>query len=78
MIHSDVPDSSQFHPELFEKWMRNWTMHYNAEPFRSTLRATNLPQSYIAAGFEPSGDCETKIPRAAAAATYKKTRGDGA
>lgn len=72
MIHSDVPESSQFHPEPFEQWTRNWTMDYNAEPFWSTLRATNLPQSCIAAGFEPSGDCETKVPSAAVAETCKR------
>ncbi len=78
MIHSDVPESNQFHPDPFDQWTRDWTTHYNAEPFRSTLRDTSLSQSCIAAGFDSSGVYETKIPSAAAAATYKKTHGYGA
>lgn len=78
MIHSDVPESNQFHPDPFEQWSRDWTTHYNAEPFRSTLRNTSLSQACIAAGFESSRVYETKIPSAAAATTYKKTHGYGA
>jgi len=78
MLHSDVPEANQFHPELYDQWWRDWTTHYNAEPFRATLRDTSLVQAAVNAGFESSNMYETKVPSAAAAATYKKTHGYGA
>ncbi len=78
MIHSDVPESNQFHPDAYDQWWRDWTTHYNAEPYRSTLRDSSLSAASVAAGFDPAKVYETKIGSAAAAGTYKKTHGYGA
>jgi len=78
MIHSDVPESNQFHPDVYDQWWRDWTTHYNAEPFRSTLRDTSLSAATVDAGFAAGKVYETKIPTAAAPSTYKKTHGYGA
>jgi SAM-dependent methyltransferase len=78
MIHSDVPESNQFHPDPYDQWWRDWTTHYNAEPFRSTLRDTSLSAVAVAAGFGKDDVFETRIPSAAAVAVYKKTHGYGA
>jgi len=78
MIHSDVPESNQFHPDPYDQWWRDWTTHFNAEPFRSTLRDTSLSKVAVAAGFAPRNVRELKIPSAAAVGVYKKTHGYGA
>jgi SAM-dependent methyltransferase len=78
MLHSDVPEANRFWPDAYDRWWRDWTTHFNAEPFRSTLRGIDLGAVAVKAGFARDKVYETKIPSARAEQTYKSTHGYGA
>ena len=78
MLHMDVPEANRFWPDAYDRWWRDWTTHFNAEPYRSKMRDTDLGTEAVSAGFARSKVFETKIPSARAEGTYKSTHGYGA
>lgn len=78
MLHMDVPEANRFWPDPYDRWWRDWTTHFNAEPYRTKMRDTDLGAEAVAAGFDRAGVYETKIPSARAEQTYRSTHGYGA
>ena len=44
MLHGDIPELNKYWPDAYDQFQRNWTTHYNAEPFRSRLREMDLTE----------------------------------
>ena len=73
MVHGDVPEFNKYWPEPYDQFQRDWTTHFNAEPFRSKMREMDMPGLAKAAGFRPHSIVEDRVPSAFGKAGYAKT-----
>ena len=61
MVHCEVPEANRFWPDPYDRFQRNWTTHFNAEPFRTAVRETGSAQVAVKAGFPEGGIIETRV-----------------
>lgn len=61
MVHCEVPEANRFWPDPYDRFQRDWTTHFNAEPFRTAVRETEATQVAVKAGFPESGIIETSV-----------------
>ncbi|MDC0655136.1 class I SAM-dependent methyltransferase [bacterium] len=73
MVHGDVPEFNRYWPEPYDQFQRDWTTHFNAEPFRSKMREMDIPMLAKAAGFRPHSIVEDRVPSAFGKAGYANT-----
>ena len=60
MAHMDGPQYRDI--ELIEQFPHDWDVHYNAEPFITTLHKMDLTRESVAAGFAPAKVREAYVP----------------
>lgn len=78
MAHGDVPEFNKFWPDPYDQFQRDWTTHFNAEPFRGKMRDMDMPALAVKAGFKPQNVTETRLPSEYGSSLYAKTHAYGA
>jgi len=78
MVHGDVPEFNKFWPDSYDQFQRDWTTHFNAEPFRTKMRDMDMPEIAAAAGFKKPSIVETRLPSVFSSQLYAKTHAYGA
>ena len=73
MVHGDVPEFNKYWPNPYDQFQRDWTTHYNAEPFRSRLREIDVPELARDAGFLKKHIHEDLVPSAFGETGYFRT-----
>jgi len=73
MVHGDVPEFNKFWPEPYDRFQRDWTTHFNAEPFRSKMRDMDMGALAKKAGFKAKSIDEALIPSVFGQTGYDKT-----
>lgn len=61
VIHAEVPTRNH-ELEPFTEFMRDWSTHYNAEPYWGALHDTDLADVAVKAGFDERDVIEVKMP----------------
>ena len=78
MAHGDVPEFNKFWPDPYDQFQRDWTTHFNAEPFRGKMRDMDMAALAATAGFKPQNIIETRLPSEYGSSLYAKTHAYGA
>ncbi len=73
MVHGDVPEFNKYWPDPFDQFQRDWTTHFNAEPFRSKMRDMDMSALARDAGFKPGTIAEERVPSVFGEAGYART-----
>ncbi|NQV81237.1 MAG: class I SAM-dependent methyltransferase [Alphaproteobacteria bacterium] len=73
MVHGDVPEFNKYWPEPYDQFQRDWTTHFNAEPFRSKMRDMDMPGLAKKAGFKTKSITEALVPSVFGEAGYART-----
>ncbi len=73
MVHGDVPEFNKFWPEPYDRFQRDWTTHFNAEPFRSKMREMDMGDIAKKAGFKASTISEELVPSVFGQSGYSNT-----
>jgi ubiquinone/menaquinone biosynthesis C-methylase UbiE len=73
MVHGDVPEFNKYWPDPYDQFQRDWTTHFNAEPFRSKMREMDMPALAREAGFRSESIVEDLVPSAFGKAGYSRT-----
>jgi ubiquinone/menaquinone biosynthesis C-methylase UbiE len=73
MVHGDVPEFNKFWPEPYERFQRDWTTHFNAEPFRSKMRDMDMAAIARDAGFKKDSVGEELVPSVFGQTGYSNT-----
>jgi ubiquinone/menaquinone biosynthesis C-methylase UbiE len=78
MVHGDVPEFNQFWPDPYDQFQRDWTTHFNAEPFRAKMRDMDMSDIAAGVGFNKKSIVETRLRSPFASPLYAKTHAYGA
>ncbi len=78
MVHGDVPEFNQFWPDPYDQFQREWTTHFNAEPFRSKMRDMDMKAIAADLGFNKKSIVETRLRSPFSSPLYAKTHAYGA
>ena len=62
MVHAEVPAFTKQDENPYEQFARDWSTHYNAEPFWGKLHEMDLTKETINAGFDPKFVFEGQTP----------------
>lgn len=73
MVHGDVPEFDKYWPDAYDRFQRDWTTHFNAEPFRTKMRAMDMPAIAEEAGFDRRSIAEELVPSAFGQTGYDRT-----
>ncbi|MEQ8249485.1 MAG: class I SAM-dependent methyltransferase [Alphaproteobacteria bacterium] len=73
MVHGDVPEFNKYWPEPYDQFQRDWTTHFNAEPFRSKMRDMDMSALARDAGFKSESIAEELVPSVFGEAGYART-----
>ena len=72
MAHCEVPEADKYWPDPYDRFQRDWTTHFNAEPFRTAVRETDMAALAVETGFSASGLLETRV-ESEISAVYART-----
>ena len=61
MAHCEVPEADKYWPDPYDRFQRDWTTHFNAEPFRTAVRETDMVALAVETGFPTGGLLETRV-----------------
>ena len=75
MIHAEVPAFNSSEEDPYDHFARDWSTHYNAEPFWGKLHEMNLTEHAINAGFDKNNISEGKTPSVLGGAMVNATAG---
>lgn len=62
VVHQDVPTQRQDTP-AFQRWLSNWQVEHNDEPFWRVFSETAVPEALVAAGFDSQQVFEAYQPQ---------------
>ena len=71
MIHVEVPAFEKFLKEPYGQFARDWSTHYNAEPFWGKLHEMDLTEEAAAAGFTVGSIYEEEAPSTLGGSLYR-------
>ena len=61
VVHLDVPlRNNQL--DLYTQWYRDWSTHFNNEPFWGQLHDMDVKAQIVAGGFKPENAFDTMAP----------------